>query len=74
MYSGGGGDFVRFVNAGRTYTVFAEFGKGWSRSGVTIRKAGKLLKEIICKPTTPENWTPVYKAKLKEDPDRSQEP
>jgi hypothetical protein len=77
MYSGGGGDFVRFQRGAYTYTVYSEFGKGWEREGVTVRKDGRLISSRRCQ--TPalvagEGWSRLYKAKVPVDMNRFQEP
>jgi hypothetical protein len=77
MYSGGGGDFVRFVKGEYTYTVYSEFGKGWEREGLTVRKDGKLVSTLPCRTPAlmaPDNWGKVYGAKLPVDDNRFQEP
>ena len=66
----GNGDFVRFSNAGTTYTVYSLVtkipGKFFS-DGVLISKGSKVLADLHCKEealVSGAAWGPVYKAKL----------
>jgi len=49
MFSGGGGDYLRFKAEGYEYVVYTAIGKGWGeKDGVAIIKDGKRLAHISC--------------------------
>jgi len=75
MYSGGGGEFIRFRNDDTMYTVYSEFGKGWERDGVNVRKLnGAFIKDFPCKHRElyidREGWNLILNTKLPEDAEK----
>jgi len=75
---------MMYVGGGEyTYTVYSSSGQNgrdnaipWNREGVTVRKDGKLLSNLLCKDAalSSDGWSKIYAAKLPADDDRSQEP
>ncbi len=50
VFSGGGGDYLRFKAGGYDYVVYTAIGKGWGeKDGVAIEKNGKRLSHVSCK-------------------------
>jgi hypothetical protein len=49
MYSGGGGEFLKFRNGEYTYIVFDGIGKGWEKAGVVVSKSEKRIAYLPCK-------------------------
>jgi hypothetical protein len=50
VFSGGGGDYLRFKAGDYDYVVYTAIGKGWGeKDGVAIEKNGKRLSHVSCK-------------------------
>ena|SRR5215468_6283835 len=50
IYSGGGGDFLKFMNGEYTYILFSALIKGeGDKSGVVVSKSGKQIAYLPCK-------------------------
>jgi hypothetical protein len=49
LYSGGGGEFLKFRNGEYTYIVFSAIGKGWEKAGVVVSKSEKRIAYLPCK-------------------------
>ena len=73
MFSGGGGAYLKFTNAGYTYAVFTGIGKGWKKEGVVVQKAGKQIAYLQCKGPWASQLGPDFfdKAKIPTDPQQS---
>jgi hypothetical protein len=70
MFSGGGGDYLRFKAGDYDYVVYTAIGKGWGeKDGVAIEKNGKPLSHVSCKDEPISNLGVDFysKAGLKED-------
>ena len=77
--SPGAGDFVRFSQAGSTYSVYSLVTKQPGQffvDGVLVSQGKKVLADLRCKEQAlgPDNWAPIYKAKLPQDPDTDLRP
>jgi hypothetical protein len=70
VFSGGGGDYLRFKAGDYDYVVYTAIGKGWGeKDGVAIEKNGKRLSHVSCKdePVSKLGVDFYGKAGLKED-------
>jgi hypothetical protein len=70
VFSGGGGDYLRFKAGDYDYVVYTAIGKGWGeKDGVAIEKNGKRLSHVSCKDEPVSNLGVDFssKAGLKED-------
>jgi hypothetical protein len=70
VFSGGGGDYLRFKAGDYDYVVYTAIGKGWGeKDGVAIEKNGKRLSHVSCKdePVSKLGVDFSTKAGLKED-------
>lgn len=47
-FSGGGAEYVRFINDSYEYVVYAGQGRGWSQDGLLAVKAGKVVSRKTC--------------------------
>ena len=75
----GGGDFVRFTTAGTTYSIYSLVTKRPGHffvDGVLVSRGKKVLADLKCHAEAlgPDNWGPIYKAKLPEDTDTDLRP
>lgn len=48
-FSGGGGEYYRFINGNYSYVVYTGIGRGWERNEVLVYKGHKKLSTIKCK-------------------------
>jgi len=70
VFSGGGGDYLRFKAGEYDYVVYTAIGKGWGeKDGVAIEKNGKRLSHVSCKdePVSKLGFDFYGKAGLKTD-------
>jgi hypothetical protein len=70
VFSGGGGDYLRFKAGDYDYVVYTAIGKGWGeKDGVAIEKNGKPLSHVSCQDEPVSNLGVDFSAKagLKED-------
>jgi hypothetical protein len=71
VFSGGGGDYLRFKAGDYEYVVYTAIGKGWGeKDGVAIEKSGKRLTHVSCtdEPVSKLGVDLSTKAGLKRDP------
>lgn len=54
-FSGGGGEYYRFINGDYSYVVYTGVGRGWERDEVVVFKGEKKLKTISCKSSFSSN-------------------
>jgi hypothetical protein len=71
VFSGGGGDYLRFQAGEYQYVVYTAIGKGWGeKDGVAIEKDGKRRAHVSCtdEPESQLGAAFYTKAGLKQDP------
>ncbi len=70
-YSGGGGAYLKFMNAGYTYVVYTGIGRGWEQEGLVISDGIDEIASYTCKgPWTSEIGPDLFShLSLKTDPD-----
>jgi hypothetical protein len=70
-YSGGGGAYLKFMNAGYTYVVYTGIGRGWEQEGLVISDGIDEIASYTCKgPWTSEIGPDLFsQLSLKTDPD-----
>jgi len=51
MYSGGGGAYLKFINANYNYVVYTGIGKGWSKQGLVISEGEDEISRYSCRGT-----------------------
>jgi hypothetical protein len=48
IYSGGGGAYLKFINANYNYVVYTGIGKGWSKQGLVISDGDDEISRYSC--------------------------
>lgn len=69
-YSGGGGAYLKFINAGYTYVVYTGIGRGWEQEGLVISDGINEIASYTCQgPWTSEIGPALFsQLSLKTDP------
>lgn len=52
-YAGGGGAYLKFINAGYNYVVYTGVGRGWAKQGMVVNEGVNEISRYSCKDT----WT-----------------
>ena len=70
MYSGGGGAYLKFINANYSYVVYTGIGKGWAKQGLVVKEGINEISRYSCKGTWSSDMGPELfnKTGLTEDP------
>jgi hypothetical protein len=72
VFSGGGGDYLRFKAGDYEYVVYTAIGKGWGeKDGVEIEKNGKRLSHVSCKDEPVSELGDQFSTKAGLQPDKA---
>lgn len=68
-FSGGGAQYVRFINNDHEYVVYSGQGRGWEQDGLLVVKAGKVISHKTCEDAPEVNFSALDSQGIESDGD-----